>query len=150
MSRSGYVDDWDGDEWQLNLAQGARVRAMRGKRGQKFLNDTLVALDALPEPKLAARSLETEDGQVCALGAVARHRGVDMKPFIPSDPDDDDGANTAKVARVFGIAVSMARDIVWENDDCSPLNETPEQRFQRIRAWVASEILPALNEGGGR
>jgi hypothetical protein len=132
MSRSGYVDDWDGDDWQYALCRGRVVRAFQGKRGQAFLKEMLATLDAMPEKRLIADDLETADGAVCAIGSVGKARGVDMSKL---DPEDADG-----VAAAFGIAPSMAREIVWTNDEGGDLKETPEERFARIRKWVASEI----------
>lgn len=132
MSRSGYVDDWDGDEWALALCRGRVARAFHGKRGQAFLKEMLAALDAMPEKLLIADDLETPEGAVCAIGSVGKARGVDMSKL---DPEDADG-----VAAVFGIAPSMAREIVYVNDDEGEYKETPEARFIRIRKWIVSEI----------
>lgn len=133
MSRSGYVDDCD-EDWQFALCRGRIARAIRGKRGQAFLKEMLAALDAMPEKRLIAEELETVDGAVCAIGSVGKARGVDMTKL---DPEDADG-----VAATFGIAPSMAREIVWMNDEAA-YRETPEDRFVRIRKWIASEIRPA-------
>lgn len=130
MSRSGYIDDYDND-WQLIMYRGAVASATRGTRGQKLLRDMLAALDALPEKKLIAGELE-EAGAVCALGAVGKARGIDMSHLDPEDAET--------VAGTFGIAPALAREIVWENDECWR-NETPEQRFDRMRRWVASQII---------
>jgi hypothetical protein len=46
MSRSGYSDDHS--EWDLIRWRGAVASAIRGKRGQAFLRELLVALDAMP------------------------------------------------------------------------------------------------------
>lgn len=132
MSRSGYVDDWDGDDWQYALCRGSIARAFKGKRGQAFLKEMLATLDAMPEKRLIADELETVDGAVCAIGAVGKARGVDMTKL---DPEDADG-----VAATFGVAPSMAREIVWMNDEGGNHKETPEDRFVRIRKWIASEI----------
>ena len=64
MSRSGYSDDCSGRE--LNLWRGAVESAIRGKRGQAFLREMLVALDAMPEKRLIAGELVTPTGEVCA------------------------------------------------------------------------------------
>jgi hypothetical protein len=132
MSRSGYIEDWDGDDWQYALCRGRVVRAFRGKRGQAFLKEMLAALDAMPEKRLIAHDLETSDGAVCAIGSVGKARGVDMSKLDPEDADT--------VAGTFGIAPSMAREIVYENDEGGIHNETPEDRFIRIRKWVVREI----------
>lgn len=132
MSRSGYMDDWDGDDWVAALCLGRVARAMKGKRGQAFLKEMLATLDAMPEKRLIANELETAEGAVCAIGSVGKARGVDMTKLDPEDPDG--------VAAAFGIAPSMAREIVYMNDEGGDYKETPEARFARIRGWVVSEI----------
>jgi len=130
MSRSGYSDDYDFDQWSLIMYRGAVAAATKGARGQALLRDLLEALDKLPERKLIANELE-EDGAVCALGALGKVRGLDMTELDPEDAD--------KVAATFGIAPALAREIVFMNDDFA-YSETPEQRFARMREWVASQI----------
>jgi hypothetical protein len=51
-----------------------------------------------------------------------------------------DPENAYRVADAFGIAHAMACEIVCENDEASWRAETPEQRFERMRAWIASQI----------
>ena len=132
MGRSGYSDDCDND-WQMIMYRGAVASAFRGRRGQAFLKEMLAALDALPEPKLIAGELVEQDGAVCAMGAVAKARGIDVTGVHPE--------NIETVAAMMNVAEAMAREIAWENDqDWSYTNETPEARFQRMRAWVVSEI----------
>ena len=142
MSRSGYTDDWDLADNRLYLYRGAVESALRGRRGQAFLREMLAALDALPEKRLIQNML-VEDGAVCALGAVGRARGLDMKPFAPVDDDDydnDDDMGDA-MAGLFGIARSMAAEIMYENDEGTWAQETPEQRFARMRRWVERQII---------
>ena len=163
MSRHGYIEDWDGDEssvlqagrWQAQLQS-----AMRGKRGQAFFRALVEALDAMPEKSLAPNSLETKDGSVCALGCLARHRGVDVKSLELGDPyteDPDEGSewedsDWEKLAEVFDIAPQLAREVMYENDEAfvgvvGPL--TPgEQRWQRMRRWAAKKIVPTEAELG--
>jgi len=133
MSRSGYDYGFCGSEWDLIRWRGAVASSIRGKRGQAFLKELLAALDAMPEKKLIAWELE-KAGEVCALGAVGKCRGVDMSALDPED--------YGRVADTFGIASPLAQEIVWENDEAGPHRETPEHRFSRVRAWVASRIIP--------
>ena len=72
-------------------------------------------------------------GPYCALGAIGKARGVRMAEL---DPDDHD-----TVATAFGVAGSLVREIMFENDEGgASLNvETPEQRWQRMRTWVAKQ-----------
>jgi hypothetical protein len=128
MSRSGYSDDCDG--WALIRWRGAVASAIRGKRGQAFLNEMLAALDAMPYRELIAENLEMPDGSVCAIGAVGKCRGVDMSEIDPEDRD--------AVAAVFGIPPALAAEIMYENDEC--LYWAPEHRWQYMRSWVASQI----------
>lgn len=140
MSRSGYSDDCDGRE--LALWRGAVNQAIKGKRGQAFLREALVALDAMPEKRLTTDSLhEPETGEFCTLGAVGAARGMDMAPLQYSEREG--------VAKAFGISPALAAEIMFENDDHDSWclrPGTPEQRWERMRAWVASQIIngPAL------
>lgn len=131
MSRSGYTEDWN--DWASIRWRGAVASALRGRRGQAFLKELLAALDALPEKKLISHELEAR-GEVCALGAVGKARNLDMARI---DPEDH-----GTVARKFGIAHAMACEIMHMNDEYygGYNNETPEQRFARMRKWIEAEI----------
>lgn len=136
MGRSGYSYDWDYDNyWGYIRYRGAVKAAFRGKRGQAFLLEMLAALDALPEKKLVAHDLETEDGCVCALGAVGKRRGGDLNKLDPYDMET--------IAGRFGIADAMAKEIVYENDEGGAASEAPEARYARVRKWIESEIRDA-------
>lgn len=135
MSRSGYSDDFD-DHRDIAMWRGAVASAIRGKRGQEFLKEMLFALDHMPEKKLVAWELE-KGGEVCAIGAVGKARGVDMSKLDPEDRET--------VARVFKIAPALAAEIVYENDEnWQAHKETPEARFERMRNWVVAQIKPDL------
>jgi hypothetical protein len=130
MSRSGYVEDCDYEISWINW-RGAVKSALRGKRGQAFLYEMLQAMAALPERKLVSGELEQE-GAVCAIGAVGKARGIDMSKLDPEDYDT--------VAGTFGIARAMAQEIVYMNDEAT-YGETDEQRFDRMRQWIESELF---------
>jgi len=130
MSRSGYSEDID--QWDLIRWRGAVTSALRGARGQALLRDMLAALDSLSGKRLIAGELE-EAGEVCALGAVGRLRGVDMRDIDPEDYE--------QVAPAFNVADALAREVMFQNDEAFS-HETPEQRWSRMRAWVVSQILP--------
>lgn len=154
MSRSGYTDDFD-DQWGLIMYRGRVTSAIRGKRGQAFLLELLAALDAMPEKRLIAESLKVEEGAVCALGAVAAKRGFEAEKIKHLNNQFDYGA-ADYVAQEFGIAEVMTREIVWVNDEAGNGHsevdiydgkrrwypETPEERFERVRAWVVSQVRP--------
>ena len=129
MSRSQYHDDLD--DLTLGRWRGMVASAIRGKRGQKLLRDTLIALDAMPEKALVVSELETKEGDVCTLGALGRARGIDMKAIDPEDPP--------QVAAAFDIAECLAQEIAYENDE-GYYGETPGQRWHRMRTWVANQI----------
>lgn len=142
MSRSGYSDDCEGRE--LAMWRGTVASAIRGKRGQSFLKEMLAAMDAMPVKRLVTHELETpefipcshwglfEATSVCAIGTVGKARGIDMATI---DPDDRE-----TVADTFNIATPLASEIAYLNDEWGPLKESPEARFARMRAWVASQI----------
>jgi hypothetical protein len=136
MSRSGYDDCWDCDDWQAALAMRRVASAMRGRRGQRLFRDLVAALDAMPAKRLITDDLIREDStgfeNVCALGAVGKQRGIDMKPLDPENPH--------QVAAAFDISPTLAREVVYENDEGAWGRETPEQRWARVRAWAASKI----------
>ena len=129
MSRSGYSFDCDG--YDLVMYRGQVASAIRGRRGQRLLVDLVKALDALPEKRLITEELESE-GEVCALGAVGRLRGVDMSRLDPEDPD--------AVAGAFDIATQLACEVTYINDEEGFRGETPEERFKRVRAWAEAQI----------
>lgn len=131
MSRSGYIDDCE--QWDLIRWRGAVASAIRGKRGQAFLLEMHEALKALPEPKLVANALVTEDGAVCAIGSVGKRRGVDMTNL---DPDDHEA-----VAAAFGIPHTLACEIMYMNDE-GKWKTTPEERFEYMKKWIEQNLRP--------
>lgn len=178
MSRSGYSDDCD-DYLAMGRAIATRNKAMGGKRGQAFLSELLATLDAMPTKELVREALV--DGYdpylialeatppsyfgeghpqpfcgVCALGAVGQARGMAMAHLDPDEPE--------MVAAAFGITETMAREVVYANDEmgrsrreeyfgpwhprlhhystprCRTIPETPAERWARMREWVADQI----------
>lgn len=132
MSRSGYNEDCDDDNWSFIMYRGRVASATRGNRGQALLKDILIAMNGMPCKRLIAHELE-QNGAVCAIGAAGKLRGVDMSKLDPDDPET--------VAGKFNIADCLAREIVWQNDEnWLRRKETPEERFVRMRDWVRSQI----------
>ncbi len=137
MSRSNYTDDdYDYDHWSLIMWRGAVSRAIRGKRGQAFLREMIAALDAMPNKRLITEEL-VSGGEVCAIGSVGVQRGVDMTKL--------DAENYDEIARSFGIAPALVREIEWMNDK-GTLARTPERRWEQMRAWAEAQLR---GEGGG-
>lgn len=135
MSRSGYTGDCD-DPLAYGRWQAAVKSAINGRRGQAFFREMVAALDALPVKRLEESVLVCETG-CCAMGAVAIARGQDVSAVDPWDRD--------AVANAFGIAPAMAAEIAFENDEHASWygkNETPEERWSRMREWAASKLNP--------
>jgi hypothetical protein len=138
MNRSGY-DDYDGDAADLNLYRANVERALAGRRGQAFLKEMLAAMDALPEKKLIPGLMQEDSGEVCAIGSVSKARGIDMERLNQLAEDEDPDLPRA-IAKQFGIAACMAREIMYWNDADARDPETPEQRFARMRKWIERQI----------
>jgi len=135
MSRSGYSDYCDG--WDLIRWRGAVAQAIRGKRGQAFLREMIAALDAMPEKRLIAHELQTASGEVCAMGAVGRLRGMDMSAIDPDEPED--------VSKAFGVAGAMVQEIAFLNDDFPEwmVNKGPDTdalRWKHMRDWCMKNL----------
>lgn len=130
MSRSGYSDDCE----NLGLWRGAVERAIRGKRGQAFLREMAAALDAMPVKVLVAGDIVRDSEHVCALGSVAVARKLDVSTIAA-----DDGES---VARKFGVATALAREVAYENDEGTGWHgrETDAERWTRMRAWVEAHL----------
>ena len=142
MSRSGYSDDLD--QWSLIRWRGQVASSIRGKRGQAFLREMLAALDAMPEKRLIAFELESDDGAVCALGCIGRARGIPLPKVAANEWDLEDAAERQRqeLADALGIAHQLVAEIEFMNDDSRPFNEAPEHRWQRMRNWVVAQIIP--------
>jgi hypothetical protein len=135
MGRSGYSEDGDDEYNSANLWQANIERATMGKRGQAFFRALADALDAMPEKRLVTGDLETEEGGVCALGCLGKARGVAMA--------DVDTYDHERLGKLFGIAPLLAQEVMFQNDDDFNYrsdDETPEQRWQRMRDWAAKQI----------
>ncbi|HMF28265.1 MAG TPA: hypothetical protein VKE42_05800 [Candidatus Cybelea sp.] len=133
MSRSGYSDDYD---TPIELYRQAVENAILGKRGQALLRRLRDALDAMPVKRLITDAIKDEHGDVCALGA--------LDPTAPN-PIYDDYEAPEKLAKHFNIAPALAAEIVYMNDeydDWRTPDETPEQRWTRMREWVRKQIGP--------
>ena len=142
MSRSGYSCDLE----PLELGRYRRQVqcASLGKRGQQFFRDLVAALDALPEKRLIKEEIQRTDGEVCALGAVGKLRGLPAEKLNEYVRQSDNDA----LGREFNIARQLAAETQHENDE-GWYNETPENRWARMRAWAVENIVPEkLKEGG--
>lgn len=125
MSRSNYSDDYA----YVQLWRQAVDQATFGRRGQHFFRRLRAALDAMPRKRLIVGQIVTAQGEVCALGA--------LDPTTTIDPDDRDA-----VAAHFQIAPAIAAEVAYMNDEAASYDETPENRWTRMRAWVEQQIGP--------
>ena len=127
MSRSGYsenIDNWDMIKWR-----GVIASATRGKRGQQFFRDIVSALDAMPVKELIYGDLQTPDGGVCALGCLAKHKGISVEKM--------DTENYEALGKTFNIAPGLAQEVMFMNDEYGP---TPQRRWQIVRDWAEKQI----------
>ena len=139
MSRSGYSDDCE----NVGLWRGAVKRATNGYHGQHLLRKLRDALDAMPMKRLITDAIKDDKGEVCAFGAL----------------DSSVDAYDAEVlAEHFHIARALAAEIVYMNDEYPDphrwrdgRNETPEERWTRMRAWVDEQIVkPVADDAVGQ
>jgi hypothetical protein len=128
MSRSGYSDDCE----NLNLYRATVERAIRGQRGQKFLRELASTMDAMPEKRLIKSELIAETGEMCTIGVVCKARNLDVEKVDVYEPK--------QVGNLVDIASQMAAEIEYENDERGPYDETPEQRWTRMRNWVSENL----------
>lgn len=139
MSRHGYNEGdggSDGHELSFGRWRAQVASATRGKRGQAFFVALVQALDALPEKSLVKGELQTSEGAVCALGALARHKGIDV-----SSLDTEDHAS---LGVTFNIASQLAQETMFENDEArGPGGATGEIRWQRVRDWAVRQLTAA-------
>lgn len=138
MSRSGYSEDLD--PLELGRWRGQVDSALRGKRGQAFLRDLIAALDALPDKKLVSGNLEKE-GSVCALGALARLKAVNVGELDTYDYD--------ALGETFNIAHQLAQETMHINDEYYPRDDAA--RWERVRDWAVAQLraTPALDGKAG-
>lgn len=166
MSRSGYTDD-DGDDPLAHGRWRAAVQSsLQGKRGQALLKELAEALDAMPDKRLYPGRFATAEGEFCTLGVLGAKRGTKMDDL--GDEDDCDtgfvanrfGIAPAMAAEIMYMNDEYAED-VWKWVDveiCGPVrpyypdygrhkrcvivhnDKHPQERWQRMRAWVAENI----------
>lgn len=129
MSRCGYSDDLD--TLDLGRWRGQVASAIRGKRGQKFFADLIAALDALPQRRLVKDEFEAAEGEVCALGALGKARGVNLAELDTEDYEQLGGA--------FDIAHQLAQEVMYVNDECG-WQPSPEERWVLVRAWAERQL----------
>lgn len=137
MSRSGYSDDIE--HLDLGRWRGQVASAIRGKRGQAFLRELAAAMDAMPEKRLIANALITPQGDCCTMGVICAARNISVGGIDETEPTE--------VGALLGIAPQLAAEIAYKNDEGGDTCiENPEQRWRRMRQWVAKKIKPEITE----
>lgn len=134
-------------------------RSLKGKAGQIALREFEAALLALSDKRLIHGALTDDHGGVCAIACYAKYKGVDIAQFDPEDESDAVGVAAGMPRLVAWEVVAlndMHLDTVWEVAD-GPLNRwdatykggiplirnmTPEERYDKVLAWVRAHILP--------
>ena len=142
MSRSGYTDDYDYDNWASIRWRGAVASAIRGQRGQRFIREAIAALDAMPEKRLAARTFEAS-GDFCTLGVIGQSRGVDLSVLNAECDDDYQSDVHREAAGLLGIPRALAAEVMEENDECADEYEwhkAPFRRWRKMRDWLESQL----------
>lgn len=135
---------------QAYLWEANQRRSLKGKKGQAALRELEAALLALPEPRLIADEFENAQGEVCALGALARFKGKEnpktadvlIHDEVYNEYYDDgylmEGAGL-ELAASMDVPRMVALAIIYHNDDSwQPL--TPEQRYDRVLAWTRRQL----------
>lgn len=146
-------DDYDeefanqGELWSANVQ-----RHLKGAKGQAVLRELRDVLLALPEKKLINGRLADEQGCVCTVGALAAHRGVSLQELadlVKPDPrwgdidSYDAEIRTLDLGHRIGLKEVMSVTLAARNDDWrAPMNETDEERYERVLKWVESALDP--------
>jgi hypothetical protein len=141
MARHGYIDDDDGDG-RIAMWRGRVASAIRGKRGQKMLRELRDALDAMPDKRLVAGTLQAKDGDCCAIGAVCRMRGIDLLEHEDDDPYDLQELND-DIAAKLDVATCLVQEVEYINDEWGDHRQTDEARWRIVRNWVEKQINPS-------
>lgn len=145
MSRMSGYEDYDYDSNVYYLWPSVTKRALDGKRGQSVLKELETALLALPVPKLIEGEF-CNGTEVCALGALAVEREIKAgksrkealieihKRFEYWDAECD----PARFAQEkLDLVYSLTWEVMWRNEDSG---RTPEERYEKVLAWVRSRI----------
>jgi len=151
---------------QFALWQGNCQRSLKGKAGQAALRELEAALLALPDKRLIAHKMIDHEGDVCAIGALAKHKGRDLlsEPNVYEDGEFDGDGEMEEIGMELGMPRLVAWKVVELNDiqlDGSNLVTcegpyrwysekpqvwvpiTPEVRYERVLAWTRRQLVQA-------
>lgn len=155
-SRINYTDEED-HPGQFALWDANCSRSIKGKAGQRELRELEAALLALPNKRLVSGALSTDDGDVCAIGAYAKHKGVNLADYDPEHESDEVGVDAGMPRLVAWQVVALndiTLDTVWEVAH-GPVrlghgqykagipyvrDMTPEERYEKVLAWTRKQL----------
>jgi hypothetical protein len=161
--RISYSDEED-YPGQFELWQANVTRSLKGKNGQRVLRELESALLALPGRRLIDGMLQDADGEVCALGALAKHKGHALVADKRSKSEYDEIDLSGEMEE-FGVELGMPRLVAWkvvEKNDIAfegrelitcegpyrwpaerpktMVSITPEIRYEKMLAWVQRQL----------
>jgi len=119
---------------QFELWQANCERSLKGRKGQTALRELETALLALSSKRLIAQELQNAEGDVCAIGALAKYRGREEKDFI-ADPEYE--------MQEVGVELGMPRLVAWkvvEVNDLEYAHLSPEARYMRVTEWIQRQL----------
>ena len=149
--RVDYTEDED-FAGQFGLWQANCDRSARGRKGQAALREMKKALLAMPVKRIARYILVEPSGEVCAIGALmvqkkidagmSREKAVEECSTVAPYPSDAQGVE-AGMPRLVAWSVAVEND----SDPWDGKETTPEQRYDRMLAWVQNRISGGLPAG---
>ena len=160
--RIGYSEDED-YPGQFGLWQANCRRSLQGKVGQAALRELESALLALPDKRLIANKMIDSEGDVCAIGALARYKGRDIlaEPHVGDEDEFEGDGEMEEIGMELGMPRLVAWKVVELNDiqltgsnlvTCEgpyrwPAEKpkvwvpiTPEVRYERVLAWTRRQL----------
>jgi len=165
--RIGYSDEED-YPGQFGLWQANCRRSLKGRAGQAALRELEAALLALPEKRLIADKMIDAEGEVCAIGALAKYKGRDLlaEPHVGPDDEFEGDGEMEEIGMELGMPRLVAWKVVSKNDieidghyetlagpiksrwAGQPLRQfvpaTPEERYSQMLAWVQRQLEPPV------
>jgi hypothetical protein len=161
MSRISYSEEED-YPGQFSLWQGNCQRSLKGKAGQAALRELEAALLALPDKRLIAGKVIDAEGEVCAIGALAKHKGRDLlsEPNMYDDGEFEGDGEMEEIGMELGMPRLVAWKVVSKNDieidgkyETLPgparwygdrpqvyVPVTPEQRYEQMLRWIRAQL----------
>lgn len=138
--RIGYSDEEE-FSGQFFLWQANCERSLAGKAGRQALTDLRDELLRMNVKRLIGNDLAV-DGEVCAVGALLKARGV---PQDRLESFDDLYQTTDDIAVREGRVPKLVAWKLVELNDMDLVSCTPEERYAKVLAWVEYRLSRATN-----